>query len=48
MSKKYINRDWRNWNDNGKGVGAKKPTPKPFKIETFSSPHGEDWAQNYL
>ena len=44
MSKKYINRDWRNWNDNGKGVGAKKPTPKPFKIETFSSPHGEDWG----
>ena len=37
MPKKYINRDWRNWNDSGKGAGAKKPAPlQPKKAVRLS------------
>lgn len=36
MHKKYINRKWRNWNDenkqDSKGIGAKKPIPIPVPI----------------
>jgi len=52
MPKKYINRDWRNWNDNGEGVGAKKPTPKPVSATnthspTFSPPQGGQWDAKF-
>ena len=37
MPKKYINRDWRNWNDSGKGAGATKPAPlQPKKTVRLS------------
>ena len=41
MHKKYINRKWRNWNDenkqDSKGIGAKKPIPIPVKVVKPSS-----------